>query len=937
MKKLAIFLLTCLLTGGAIFAQTVVNMGSQRTITSCNAIIYDHGGVNNNYSGGRNDTLTIYPGNGAVQILFEEMDIAETDTLYIYKGTDPANDSIPLLIGSLSANWVNNSNVIQLGDQMASATIQNPTGALTLRFVSSSSTVGGTGYKLVVSCGQPCQRVHAQMDMANMSPTPHFDTELNDGYYYMDFCPGDTLTFACYGNYPDNDYSYYQSDASTTFIWSMGGDIMRGTNLTTVNYVFVPGQGFDVSLTMTDSTGCQALTPVAIRIRGSRDPLTNVSLLDDVCSGTEIPLVVGYDTSSTIVVEPITSTQSSSLAVDSTVFIPDGPNCQPQCYSSSVNFTAFPVGATITSAADILSVCLNIEHSYIGDINISLVCPNSRSALLMPDHNGVNQYTFFGIEYEPDNGCLPQNNPQGTGWNYCWSENGAYAQLEGLCYSSSNVGHDRALTVDSSNMQTRVGYYNPTQSFSNLIGCPLNGLWSIQVCDTWGQDNGYVFSWELALDPALMPQDRTYDVGIENINWTGTNIVPTSDTTAVITTEQPGDLIYTFTITDEFRCDYSRNMPVKVVQTPEPRLGDDVNLCIGEEVNLDPNFNYIGDPNNIHYSWTTLLDPTVLASTETYTVDDSNNYIITITTTNANNTLQCVKSDTIYVSMNPQPVADFEGDLLENCAPLNVTMSDLTTYTDGEDHTEITLNYQWTIYNENNEEVYSSTLANPVFSILDGGLYSVQLIVTTPAGCADTLIKYNYLTVYPQPIADFVANPERTNLAEGGTINFFNITDTTVFGPGDTPTWTREYGDGEPTHEFNGIYIYDSWGEFVVTLSVVTDKGCASTISHTVYIENDLIFPNVITPNGDRFNDVFIIENLDPTRPNVLSIYNRWGKKIYEKENYQTYKKDGAVYNEDQGFGAEGLSDGVYYYTFHYEGYTRAVDYHSSLTVLRSK
>jgi subtilisin-like proprotein convertase family protein len=505
MKKTAFFIVFCLLASSALFSQTVVNMGSQRNLTSCDAIIYDHAGQNGNYVGGREDTLTIYPVAGAVQILFEEMDIAETDTLFIYNGVDPANDSIPLLIGSLSANWVNNSNVIQLGDQMTAATIQNPNGALTLRFVSSANTVGGTGYKLVVTCGQPCQRVHATMDMANMIPTPHFDTELHDGYYYMDFCPGDTLTFSCYGYYPDNDYSYHQSDATTIFEWSMGGDIMRGANMNTVQYAFPPGQGFDVSLTMIDQRSCQAQAPVAIRIRGSRDPLTNVSLLDDVCSGTQIPLVVGYDTSSTIVVEPITSTQTSSLSVDSTVFIPDGPYCSPPCYSSSANFTTFPAGATITRAADILSVCINIEHSYIGDINISLVCPNSRSVLLMPDHNGVNNWAYFGIMYEPDNGCLPANNPQGTGWNYCWSENSAYAQLDGLCYN--NVGGNLSQVVDSSNMYTHVGYYTPTQSFSNLVGCPLNGLWSIQVCDTWGSDNGYVFSWELALDPALMPQD----------------------------------------------------------------------------------------------------------------------------------------------------------------------------------------------------------------------------------------------------------------------------------------------------------------------------------------------------------------------------------------------------------------------------------------------
>jgi hypothetical protein len=29
-----------------------------------------------------------------------------------------------------------------------------------------------------------------------------------------------------------------------------------------------------------------------------------------------------------------------------------------------------------------------------------------------------------------------------------------------------------------------------------------------------------------------------------------------------------------------------------------------------------------------------------------------------------------------------------------------------------------------------------------------------------------------------------------------------------------------------------------------------------------------------------------------------------------------------------------GLSDGVFYFTFHYEGFTRAVEYHGSLTII---
>ena len=211
--------------------------------------------------------------------------------------------------------------------------------------------------------------------------------------------------------------------------------------------------------------------------------------------------------------------------------------------------------------------------------------------------------------------------------------------------------------------------------------------------------------------------------------------------------------------------------------------------------------------------------------------------------------------------------------------------------------------------------------------------------VETQNGCADSLTKPNYLTVNAQPISDFVPNPERTNLGEGGVISFLNITDVSVFAENDIVHWTWNYGEGDETHDFNGEHQYTQWGEYTVTLSVETEQGCQSSVTHVVYIEADLIFPNIITPNGDGKNDVFAIKNMNPLMPNILSIYDRWGKKVYEKQNYQTYAREGdqQIYNESDGFSGEKLSDGVYYYTFHYEGYTKAVDYHGTLTIIRDK
>jgi gliding motility-associated-like protein/uncharacterized repeat protein (TIGR01451 family) len=60
--------------------------------------------------------------------------------------------------------------------------------------------------------------------------------------------------------------------------------------------------------------------------------------------------------------------------------------------------------------------------------------------------------------------------------------------------------------------------------------------------------------------------------------------------------------------------------------------------------------------------------------------------------------------------------------------------------------------------------------------------------------------------------------------------------------------------------------------------------------------------PNVITPNGDGFNDTFEIKGLNKFLRNELLIFNRYGDHVYKKVDY---KNDWA---------ARGLVDGTYFY-----------------------
>ena len=64
------------------------------------------------------------------------------------------------------------------------------------------------------------------------------------------------------------------------------------------------------------------------------------------------------------------------------------------------------------------------------------------------------------------------------------------------------------------------------------------------------------------------------------------------------------------------------------------------------------------------------------------------------------------------------------------------------------------------------------------------------------------------------------------------------------------------------------------------------------------------MIPNTITPNGDRKNDVFVINGLGKFVSNELVIFNRWGAHVYQKNGYPN------------DWGADGLVDGTYYYVF---------------------
>lgn len=174
---------------------------------------------------------------------------------------------------------------------------------------------------------------------------------------------------------------------------------------------------------------------------------------------------------------------------------------------------------------------------------------------------------------------------------------------------------------------------------------------------------------------------------------------------------------------------------------------------------------------------------------------------------------------------------------------------------------------------------------NPIATPDDTTTYQVE--IANSNGC-------NYLgevTVNVVPAIDLDVRIERSNLCQGSraiTIDNKSKNITNV-------VWML--GDGTLIEPDVAQYEFLTDGEYVLN-GVLENQECSEDISIPISVKK-LNIPNVITRNGDGKNDKLVIISSGPVD---LTIYTRWGAKVYSQKNYQ---------NDWKG---DGLSTGVYYY-----------------------
>ncbi len=283
--------------------------------------------------------------------------------------------------------------------------------------------------------------------------------------------------------------------------------------------------------------------------------------------------------------------------------------------------------------------------------------------------------------------------------------------------------------------------------------------------------------------------------------------------------------------------------------------------CQNTQVNLSAVA--AGGNGNYTYTWT---PGPLMGSNVTVTATQNQTYTVTVT----DNCGTPLATDTVSVLINPAPIPSFTTSTpAQGCEPLCVTFVNTTPNT---------ATLTWTFGNN----IGTSTSSPANFCFNTAGSYDVTLTVTDIIGCTGTTTMMNYVTVWPNPIADFSANPNPATELN----NIVQYTDLSV----GAVSWVWSFGgDSGASTQQNPLYTWDTTGTYLVHLYVENSYGCWDTISIPQVVQEDyaLFIPNTFTPNGDGHNDLFFPQGIGIDAEHyTMYIFDRWGNLIYQTSTW---------------------------------------------------
>lgn len=724
------------------------------TISGCSGNFYDDGGsglgANGEYSNNANWTITFCPTNPGdkVNLLFTDFDVENGwDFMYIYDGASTSAPSLGVYSG----------NVTPIGNVQATAS--NTSGCITIRFTSDGSATYG-GWRAVISCVTPCETINSVFNSS--TPAPGAGNIIR-------VCQGASVTFNGSGTFSSGNSS------GATYSWNFDNGTTGSGQTATTTYN-TPGV-YVVNLNINKS-GCINYNKINQIVQVSTTPSFSATTTNStsICLGQSATLIGS--------VTPTPFIANCTPPIAGTTFLPDGSGTS---YNTCITVDCYTSSQTVTSANDIANICINMEHSYLGDLQMEIVCPNGQIVPLKTYAQGGGG-TYLGNPIDNTTGG------PGTGSNYCFSMSSSTQLVNG---STVNSGNPTGSSIAP-------GTYAPQSSFAGLVGCPLNGGWCIKITDNLAADDGYIFNWDINFTTAV-PASQSFTPSIVSQTWSGANITSTSGNNAVITPTSTGTKCYTLTATDNFGCNYTTVRCVTVTPGPYAGVSNTLALCnSAPSTNLFP---LLGSGVSTNGTWTGpapaltggnlgIFNPASL-SAGTY------NYTYTVPGTGACPPATAVVS----ITVRPNPSISLTG-INPSCGLSNGTITISNTSGSGQD---------------------------PFTFASSSGSISGQTVTTVPAGVTTVSITNTFgciststvnLTNSP-PITALALTPNNILCSSAGS---GSITIGAVTGGTSPFTYAVNGGAFSPTPPVTGL------GSGTYSVTVRDARGCtfSNTVSLTV-------------------------------------------------------------------------------------------------------
>lgn len=457
-------------------------------------------------------TITICTGNvycNAVRISINSINIG-SDNICVFDGPS-ITDAL------IECNNISNSYV---------ASESNSSGCITMQFTLTEPDLYFYGY---FSCQSYCQDLSVEI-----LSDPAW--EYYNGQKVIDVCQNTEIELEAIVTY--SNLTYPQNSETSSFKWNVNGLTVSQDSTFIYN---IQNEGISrLSLLVFDTLDCVDMVDSNIYIRYDNGPNLN------------------FTPENYSVIPTLDTSQLMSQG--------DYPNISNDTCSSStaqgiyldpvtkyVYINSFEPGAVLENVDDILGICLGIQHTFLGDLDIEFTCPynnepGGETSVLLTSNGNYPYHLGVVNSFEPT--------AQGELYNYCWT-------------TPNNAYHEGTMQdFGVTNEILPAGSYESLNPLTPLIGCSLNGIWKLKLTDNWAMDYGFISCFELYLngDNDVVPQEILIDV--DSAHWQGNFITDQNNGIANIVPTAEGVLNYQYEIFSNTGCTHNYNLILHAVESP---------------------------------------------------------------------------------------------------------------------------------------------------------------------------------------------------------------------------------------------------------------------------------------------------------------------------------------------------------------------------------